>query len=306
MSELPFKAPIGQRIGFSRFHGYSSRHTEEVNQKFGISAFYAASREDNEIRRISEVESGLACNCYCLACEENLVAKKGDIKAHHFSHQANSQCSSKTNQEYNREIIKLIAKKAVSKAEKIRMPNYKFTRTELFGNTRTISNTGNDENSLLDHTSKIIVDGKELPILISFKIDKRVSGKVLDTISESGLVSAMEIDLEPFLQRCNFGFDEEPPFEKMVDYIVSGAPRKWIMLSAEMARTLWPEFDTRHPPSFEDNHPFFMCQCMAQAGSMNRWHTMKGEHSTDRVYPNSTIIILRKDQPPIEIPPPSI
>ena len=201
MSELPFKAPIGQRIGFSRFHGYSSRHTEEVNQKFGISAFYAASREDNEIRRISEVESGLACNCYCLACEENLVAKKGDIKAHHFSHQANSQCSSKTNQEYNREIIKLIAKKAVSKAEKIRMPNYKFTRTELFGNTRTISNTGNDENSLLDHTSKIIVDGKELPILISFKIDKRVSGKVLDTISESGLVSAMEIDLEPFFAK---------------------------------------------------------------------------------------------------------
>ena len=35
---------------------------------------------------VSEVESGLACNCVCAACGDRLQAKKGKKNVHHFAH----------------------------------------------------------------------------------------------------------------------------------------------------------------------------------------------------------------------------
>ena len=44
---------------------------------------------------ISEVPSGLECNCYC-ECGDKLVAKKGNKLAHHFAHYSNSNCNGET------------------------------------------------------------------------------------------------------------------------------------------------------------------------------------------------------------------
>ena len=48
--------------------------------------------KDNKIVHISEVESGLACGCYCSHCNAQLVAKKGPIFVHHFAHYNTEQC----------------------------------------------------------------------------------------------------------------------------------------------------------------------------------------------------------------------
>lgn len=43
---------------------------------------------------IDEVEErGLACNCICPECGENLIARKGEHNIHHFSHKVNSNCA---------------------------------------------------------------------------------------------------------------------------------------------------------------------------------------------------------------------
>ncbi|MXR70307.1 hypothetical protein GNT65_16740 [Shewanella sp. JBTF-M18] len=49
---------------------------------------------DGVMRHISEVEKGKACGCICpsINCSSPLIANKGDIKAHYFSHQANTGC----------------------------------------------------------------------------------------------------------------------------------------------------------------------------------------------------------------------
>lgn len=53
--------------------------TENENKtSFGLS--------NGEVRHISEVKSGLDCNCNCLGCGGVLVAKKGEKNGHHFAH----------------------------------------------------------------------------------------------------------------------------------------------------------------------------------------------------------------------------
>jgi len=47
---------------------------------------------DNKIISIDDVESGLACNCKCPACGSPLIANKGIIKTHYFSHFNAAEC----------------------------------------------------------------------------------------------------------------------------------------------------------------------------------------------------------------------
>lgn len=42
---------------------------------------------------IDDVEKGAQCGCICPSCGEKLVAKKGNIKAHHFAHITGSNCA---------------------------------------------------------------------------------------------------------------------------------------------------------------------------------------------------------------------
>lgn len=42
---------------------------------------------------IDDVEKGFKCGCICPCCGEKLVAKKGNIKIHHFAHISGSNCT---------------------------------------------------------------------------------------------------------------------------------------------------------------------------------------------------------------------
>jgi hypothetical protein len=43
-------------------------------------------------RDVAEVTRGLSCGCYCADCKGPLVAKKGEIKIHHFAHHDRRDC----------------------------------------------------------------------------------------------------------------------------------------------------------------------------------------------------------------------
>ena len=40
---------------------------------------------------IKDVERGLACQCTCFECGETVIARKGEIKEHHFAHASNKE-----------------------------------------------------------------------------------------------------------------------------------------------------------------------------------------------------------------------
>ena len=50
-------------------------------------------KREGEIVHVSQVPSGQACGCTCLACNAPLVAHKGKKNVHHFKHDADSACS---------------------------------------------------------------------------------------------------------------------------------------------------------------------------------------------------------------------
>ncbi|MBW3139563.1 hypothetical protein KUV56_08550 [Ferrimonas balearica] len=57
---------------------------QEVELQYGL--------KDGVLVHIGEVDSGLACNCHCPHCQSALIARKGDIRAHHFAHHSSTDC----------------------------------------------------------------------------------------------------------------------------------------------------------------------------------------------------------------------
>lgn len=49
--------------------------------------------KDEKLVSIDDVEKGVQCGCTCPCCGEKLVAKKGNIKCHHFAHISGSNCA---------------------------------------------------------------------------------------------------------------------------------------------------------------------------------------------------------------------
>ena len=58
-----------------------------------------AAFRDGQLVMIEDVESGLACGCVCPACGTQLVARKGQVRLHHFAHHNAKPC------EYGAEMI---------------------------------------------------------------------------------------------------------------------------------------------------------------------------------------------------------
>src|SRR3569832_538182 len=49
---------------------------------------FVAESADGRLLHFGVVSSGLACICVCFGCGRRMVAKKGDVQAHHFAHNA--------------------------------------------------------------------------------------------------------------------------------------------------------------------------------------------------------------------------
>lgn len=50
-----------------------------------------AQHKGGRIVHVGEVPSGLACDCKCLDCDEPLIARKGEIREHHFGHTSSKE-----------------------------------------------------------------------------------------------------------------------------------------------------------------------------------------------------------------------
>ena len=73
--------------------------------------------KDGNIVSIDEVQSGKECGCVCPACGDELIARKGEKRMHHFAHRSNEDC------EYGYESsLHLAAKDILSRSEKMVIP----------------------------------------------------------------------------------------------------------------------------------------------------------------------------------------
>jgi hypothetical protein len=73
--------------------------------------------KDGILTTIDLVESGLGCHCLCPACGASLVAKKGQVRQHHFAHQAAPECR------YGPETVAhLMAKEILAQTKSLTVP----------------------------------------------------------------------------------------------------------------------------------------------------------------------------------------
>ncbi len=63
-----------------------------IKKKKTGNIYWGISVPSGECVHISSVESGLACQCKCVACGEQLEARKGSRRRHHFAHISNYEC----------------------------------------------------------------------------------------------------------------------------------------------------------------------------------------------------------------------
>ncbi len=159
--------------------------------------------KDGKLVQISEVESGLKCNCLCPACNHLLVAKKGDKNVHHFAHHKQSECQTALETG-----LHLASKKVIEDAGYISLPSVKndifYTRqAELFTHTKLYFDKIFVEKKYDEFIPDIILkkNGKLLcvEIFVTHSVDEQKLKKI-----QKGKISTIEVDLSKVERQINF------------------------------------------------------------------------------------------------------
>lgn len=145
------------------------------------------------LTHVSEVESGLKCDCICPCCSKKMIARKGKKMAHHFAHQ-NAECS------YGLETtLHLMAKDILEQEKRLLLPkvivSLPYRVSETISMPKMIEA---DEVSLEKRFDEFVPDilvkvGEKLlaiEIWVTHKIDERK----LEKIKKSN-ISVLEINL---------------------------------------------------------------------------------------------------------------
>ncbi len=173
---------------------------------------------DGRIVHISEVPSGLKCQCACPHCRAKLVARKGNIKQHHFAHHATTECR----HAYESAIHKL-AKEILYERKHIKLPEAKAEYENMSRIICREINFGLDEVRLEKPMFGIIPDvvakrkGKEL--LIEIAVTHFCGPQKITKIRERSLAT-IEIDLSQL--------SREAAMSEIGEALLHSAPRSWI------------------------------------------------------------------------------
>jgi len=93
----------------------------------------AYANKEGTLVHVSAVVSGLSCACYCPKCNNPVIAKKGQIREHHFSHTSGAECVGAAET-----VLHLLSKEIISELKSISIPAYNYKRTKYFPNRKSI------------------------------------------------------------------------------------------------------------------------------------------------------------------------
>ena len=160
---------------------------------------------DNSLVHISEVESGLKCDCYCPACGSKLVARKGNIKVAHFAHHTKEECA----HGYETS-LHIAAKNILVKHKELMLPALYLYFPLSFKNNVVISDEKKIqiddiylEKNLHDIIPDVIVETKNKKLLVEIYVTHKIDDQKLKKIRKLGLstleinLSSSDVDLTP-------------------------------------------------------------------------------------------------------------
>lgn len=176
---------------------------------------------NGRLLHISDVASGLDCECVCPHCSAPLVAKKGAIKQHHFSHHKTDPCAFAVESSLHR-----AAKQILAEAKRIHLPEVQvnfqgYNSGILIAEKKyyPIDDVRLEQRSV-DIVPDVIVLIAGRSLLIEVHVTHKVSEEKQKKIANQG-TSAIEIDLSQQSRDLSWSTIEaivvgDSPFKKWI------------------------------------------------------------------------------------------
>jgi hypothetical protein len=150
--------------------------------------------KDSKLTHISEVERGLECNCVCPKCGAKVLARKGNIKVHHFSHYDVDECEGAYETS-----LHLLAKEILTEAGHLRVPsvivrNITFNDQILYNSQDIQFDSVEVEKNLFNFTPDILIQAYGVKLIIEIRVTHKVDDIKREKIVLSN-ISTIEVDL---------------------------------------------------------------------------------------------------------------
>lgn len=185
---------------------------------------------------VDDVPSGLRCGCVCPGCQGDLIARKGEVNAHHFAH-AHAKDSDLC--EYGTETaIHLMAKQILCEEKGIFAPASLIEKKDVDdrGNSHTASRVAHNKGSLVfDEVVSETSFGAAIPDILAtmggkqFIIEIAVThfcGKDKISAFREEHCNVLEVDLRSFTKNL-------PTKEELRSYLMEEeATREWLSLKS--------------------------------------------------------------------------
>jgi hypothetical protein len=175
---------------------------------------------NDKVVYIDDVDSGLHPDCLCQSCGHALVAKKGNIKVHHFAHHRDSDCAYATET-----ALHLAAKQIIEQERQLMLPSVmlKFAGSkppwELAKAQLVSVDDVRVESRVGVHVPDLVVTVRGHRLAIEVTVTHKTDDEKIRRLSEHGC-SILEIDLS---EQSRF-----LSLEELKALVVNGvAQKKW-------------------------------------------------------------------------------
>jgi hypothetical protein len=148
---------------------------------------FAEDKSTGNIVHVSEVLRGNACDCICIKCGNELQARKGEARRHHFKHITDAECDGET-------ILHKLAKKILSNNRQLALPN----QDDYFKYAEVI-----EECKLGSIRPDIILVTSSDKVLVEIAVTSFITDEKLEKIKAQNY-SAVEVDLSSLQRDCSY------------------------------------------------------------------------------------------------------
>jgi predicted Zn-ribbon and HTH transcriptional regulator len=191
--------------------------------------------QDGQVKYISEVERGSACNCVCPSpsCRAPLVAKKGPKNIHHFAHASGTACEGA-----HESALHYAAKRIICEASHITIPTLRAVarcgeypgdggtlKSETIFKSKAVKIRSVTEEVWLDNMQPdiiVIIGNNSRELLVEIAVTHFVDAEKLQKIKHRN-IPAIEIDLSRL--------SRDASFEEIRVAVLSGNNSKWLFSS---------------------------------------------------------------------------
>ena len=186
-------------------------------------------REGDPVR-ISDVPSGLECNCICPECKTPLIARKGHIRQHHFAHSADTDCGGGVESS-----LHWLAKKVLSERQIIVLPRQEIILPKTKERGRFSQHlfrvtSAKVETKIGEIVPDVLIDIYGITVAVEILVTHKVDERKADQFRQMGL-PAIEIDLS--------GVDRELPESVIAQLVIEGGGHKyWVNFDFNEAKKL--------------------------------------------------------------------